>query len=68
MINILKCRSAVEFRIKNNFSDEAGAGAESSDTTLAKSQAALDGATRKTLCCASSETSLLGCLPGEGDI
>ena len=37
-----------------------------SDTTLAKGQAALDGATRKTLCCASSETSLLGCLPGEG--
>ena len=29
-------------------------------------RAALDGATRKTLCCASSETSLLGCLPDEG--
>ena len=35
MINILKCRNAVEFWIKNNVSDEAGAGAESSDTTLA---------------------------------
>lgn len=46
----------------------AGAGAESSDITLAEGQAALDGATRKTLCCASSETSLLGCFPGEGDI
>jgi hypothetical protein len=46
----------------------AGAGAESSDITLAKGQAALDAATRKTLCCASSEISLLGCLPGEGDI
>ena len=44
-----------------------GAGAESSDSTLAKGRAALDVATRKTLCCASSETSLLGCLPDEGD-
>ncbi len=64
----MKYRQAAAFGVRHKVSDRAGAGAESSDTTLAKGQAALDGATRKTLCCASSETSLLGCLPDEGKI
>ncbi len=64
----MKYRCVETTLIRHNASNGAGAGAESSDTTLAEGQAALDGATRKTLCCASSETSLLGCLPDEGDI
>ena len=34
MINVLKFRNTLEFWIRHNVSDEAGAGAESSDTTL----------------------------------
>ncbi len=62
------CRSELNAGIGRELRAVTGAGAESSDSTPASGRAALDGATRKTLCCASSETSLLGCLPGEGDI
>ena len=40
-----------------------GAGAESSDSTLAEGRAALDAATRNTLLCVSSGNTLLTCLP-----
>ena len=57
---------ATEFRKANTLSSARGAGAESSDSTLAEGRAALDGATRNTLFLRQQREHAAALPPGEG--